>query len=219
MNYSTAQAMLSGRNSKKIDNNTHLKQLEDCIAVLYHETYIVKFYDKFAVYDNGGWYSMTTKDRLNKYGVDGVTIHQKNNLWYFNDNSVYYNGVKIRYTGQVIRPRQPAKTEDQSKKLKAKIKKYVDGYIKCIEAGQLGFPDRGDCWGCYMVDKAGNTVMGDSHLWDHIKENYFVPSLLVNAGREAGYKDFQIGLMGIGGQRVFITPDKILTKYLYKHLR
>ena len=68
LNYFKAQALLKKRDSKKLCNNTYLKRLDDCIAVLLHCTYIIKYYpDGRIVLNTNGWETVTTKDRLNGF--------------------------------------------------------------------------------------------------------------------------------------------------------
>jgi len=74
-------------------------------------------------------------------------------------------------------------------------------------------PSGGDCWFCVMrtnVDEndehvpmqpdARGVTLGDAsgdpadHLMQHIEDRYYVPSLAVNALREAGYKDVGVYL-------------------------
>ncbi len=220
MNYLEATKTLDNRSSKKIANNTYLKQLNDCIGLLYHDTYIIKFYSDYMILDNGGYYTMTTKERLNTFGIVG--IYQKNSIWYLSDNSAFYNGVKIDYSSNVINPKDPKKDEDQNKKLKLKINKYSSKFIEYINKGKLQIPSGGDCWFCAMKTDQ-NMALGDAtknnqHLLDHIAENYFVPSLLFNAIKEAGYGNPEL-IYSVIQNGNFDDAKNILTKYIYKRLR
>ena len=72
--YKSANRELQGRcrMSRKIANNTYLKRLDGkegyVLAVLFHQTYILKFFPDGEIdIDTGGWNTVTTKARLNDY--------------------------------------------------------------------------------------------------------------------------------------------------------
>lgn len=222
MNYTEAtETVKTARNktSKPVDNNTRLEVRDGGnYAIKLHDTDVVTILPNGnAILNSGGWLTLTTKDRINKY--TNARISQRAGIWYMVDGSLFYDGMTIKPNGLPVKPKQPAKTETEVKKYKKMARKYAKDYVKALRAGLVDFPSGGDCWGCYMTDKQGHTVMGSEHILQHIKEDYFVPSLLVNAGRSAGYQDMQIGLMGIGGQRVFIDPENNIYKYVVKQLR
>lgn len=73
---------------------------KDVYAVQFHATKIVKIYaDGSYVLTNGGYYTPSTKERLNLYGP--VAIGAQNNKWYFSSNGATYN---FRPLGSVYRP-------------------------------------------------------------------------------------------------------------------
>jgi hypothetical protein len=118
----------------------------------------------------------------------------------------------IDFEGYPVKPKATAKYEKQMKAIKKQAREYARGYVEALKAGAVDMPSGGDCWGCLGM------IPSSSHIADHIKERYYVPSLLVNAGRAAGYQDHQIGLMGIGGHRLFINPEQNIYKYVVKQL-
>jgi hypothetical protein len=71
--FAEAAAILKGRVSLKLGNNTWLEltgsdPVHDYIAVRLHNTQIVKFWaDGSVTLHTGGWYRVTTKDRLNEF--------------------------------------------------------------------------------------------------------------------------------------------------------
>jgi hypothetical protein len=69
-----------------------------------------------------------------------------------------------------------------------------------------------------MHDKDGNTMGGNNHdhLLSHLKENYLHGSLLVNAMREYGFRDDQIGFHY--QLQLHDTFKRAVRKYLYKRL-
>lgn len=202
------------KTSRPVANNTHARILEDSrVAVKLHETDVVIISGAgYWELNSGGWLTLTTKDRINKYSPAGIT--QRNGIWYMRDGSLFYDGIVIDADGIPLKPRKPEAYEKKLATIKKQARAYAKGFVKALEAGLVDYPGAGDCWGCL----SGGVIAKD-HIAQHIKENYFVPTLLVNAGRAAGYRDEQIGLMGIGGRRIFIDPENVLYKYIVKQLQ
>lgn len=213
------------KTSRKCDNNTYARIDNNNIAIKLHNTDIVTIdkKDNFTL-NSGGWLTVTTKERLNKYTPAGIS--QKAGIWYLSDGSLFYDGVIVDKFGRVLNPKSSKVTTDYEQRLKA-IKKqarsYAKAYVKALEDGLIAYPGGGGCWYCSMIteDKKplGEAINNTQHLIDHMNEGYFVPSLLVNAGRAAGYRNEQIGLMGIGGRKVFINPEDNIYKYIVKQLQ
>ena len=83
MTYEEAKEMLKGRNSKKIGNNTYLVDLENRIVIRLHNTNVVTFYeDGRTLLNSGGWKTVTTKDRMNKYLPVPWKVFQEKFEWY-----------------------------------------------------------------------------------------------------------------------------------------
>jgi hypothetical protein len=115
----------------------------------------------------------------------------------------------------------------------------------------MPMPSSGDCWYCALFQddsgmrptREGEQGMGDDmptvysdgttgrqpnhdHLWSHIEERYYVPSLAVNALRERGYRDVGIYIhlnmnqdtQRMGGPGVFENVKRDITRYLTKRL-
>lgn len=73
---------------------------DNFINIQYHNTVVVAFNDKEVILNNGGWYTKTTKDRMNQtsnqFGL-GYRVFQKNFQWYVeHDNQV------MPYTNELI---------------------------------------------------------------------------------------------------------------------
>jgi hypothetical protein len=82
--YTEAATYLAGRTSVKLGNNTWLERLEGLqfIGVRLHNTYIVRFhYNGKVTLHTGGYYSVTTKERLNQF-ING-RVYQKAHQWYY----------------------------------------------------------------------------------------------------------------------------------------
>lgn len=187
--------------SRLVDNNTvEYERADGSKVIRLHLTDIIIFnLDGSVTLDSGGWQTVTTKDRMNKYGRIGLHILQEKSVWYVYDtisNSKYSttyardareswipyaDGITIHPNGSVTgEGEDPAKF----KKLQKQIDLYVKGFMAALEARKVGVPSGGDCWGCYFKDENGREVMGSSHILDHFKEKYYVPSLLFNAIKE-----------------------------------
>lgn len=222
MNYTEADALLTGRNreKRKLANNTYLERRGAAIAVRLHQTDIVTFSPNGVVtLTSGGWGTATTKERINQFA--STRISQRSSIWYMGDGSLFYDGLQLK-DGVVLKPRQTEKHESVVKDIKQRAKAYAQAYVTAIESGSVDVPSAGDCWAC-LFEMQGATPqrpapLGTYHLEDHMAENYFVPSLLVNAMRSAGYRDDQMGLVGLGGRRVFINPQPSIYKYIVKTL-
>lgn len=71
--------------AKKIALNTYLIDNDNENYILYHKTKILEWKNDFVIIDNGGWYTRTTKERINLHLPKGVYINQKNFEWFIND--------------------------------------------------------------------------------------------------------------------------------------
>lgn len=73
---------------------------EACMVCTYHETDVVKWNDKYIRLYTGGWFSNTTKVRMNQvsnqYGLD-YSVYQAKGIWY-----VDYKGVTQQFVGAVV---------------------------------------------------------------------------------------------------------------------
>jgi hypothetical protein len=103
--YETAYRELGSKQSKTIGNNTYLGIVDNepgAIAITLHQTRILKFYpDGSIVLNNGGWYTVTTKDRLND-ALIGACICKRSDDWVItigDTDYMYENGMTIKADG------------------------------------------------------------------------------------------------------------------------
>jgi hypothetical protein len=87
MNYSEVYALVAGKNnrkSRKIDNNTRgYIEYDNSVSIELHSTKVVVLYPNGLVkLASGGWQTVTTKDRMNKYSP--VRVTQRKGEWYVN---------------------------------------------------------------------------------------------------------------------------------------
>jgi hypothetical protein len=146
-----------------------------------HHTDIVRFMpDGSIVANTGGWQTVTTKERLNRYLPGQIYSH--NGVWIYSQEGKEYafqDGLTIKPDSTVINAGPDPK---ETQKLRKQVRKYAKDYVKALRNGDVPAPNNGDCWGCLMATKDGRHPMGGKdHIMSHIEEKYYVPSLLVNA--------------------------------------
>ena len=216
----TKKEMLEGIkniiSSKIIDRN-----IVKCILstgeniIIFHNTIIISEKDGIYTLNSGGWRTSTTKDRINKYSP--ARINQHNSLWYLQGGYLFYDGVQVNSLGEIVSKKVvPDRIEKKNERMKERIRKYC----LLITEKNLPIPSSGDCWLCSLRTEEG-TPMGElnhnhGHLLDHLKEKYLHGSILVNAMREYGYRDEQLGLFY--SMKIVNTFRRATRKYLQKRL-
>lgn len=200
--------------SKRVDNNTmEIHYANGNTAYRLHDTDVVtKLPNGDIVLNSGGWKTNTTKDRINTY-ANGIYISQVKGIWYVKGYQ-FKDGMVVHPDGSITGAAKP-----NDKKID-KAKRDIDKFVALITENNLPQPSSGDCWYCLMKTQDGENL-GDafddnSHLQSHLKEKYLHGSLLVNAMKEAGYSDRQIGFHY--AMKYADTFKKALRKYLRKRL-
>lgn len=83
MTYEEGLATLKGKTSRKIGNNTYMSLEEGIIRIRLHGTDVVTIYrDNSINLNSGGWRTVTTKDRMNKYLSPPWRVVQEKFEWY-----------------------------------------------------------------------------------------------------------------------------------------
>jgi hypothetical protein len=247
-NWFAADTYVKGGRSKvarPIENNTRVVKRGDDYAVELHGTDVVTLHkDGSVTLDSGGWLTVTTKDRMNRYIGSRARIGSDRGVWYVYDHSWekrtrYFDGIRIAADGTILNPPDPTleqRKREAEVKMRKRVDTFVDGYMKELAEG-MPVPSGGDCWGCSMFERAGQHDNG--HLLDHLTERYYVPTMLWNAMTERGYRDvattmgifldyeaWQQGTMRVRRAWHSTDPDKgtladfrrALGKYLRKRL-
>lgn len=214
VNYQDADAQLQGRckDRRKVANNTYLERRGDAIAVKLHATDVVTFHpDGSAELSTGGWFTVTTKARMND-ALSCGQVYSDRGEWFYIPNARqgtypdwkaerstrvrYFDGLRVdTTTGEALNP-LPKGQEEREAAERADMRKRIAAFAKLCEqglrAGTVPDPGPGDCWFCVMRTQEGETLGdasgGHEHLLHHLEENYVVPSLIVNALRERGYE-------------------------------
>lgn len=172
-------AEMARTRKRKLDHNTYLI-LDTLVdegrpdAPLYHvklhATNIITFYPDGGVELNtGGWRTPTTKDRMNKFS--GAHISQERGLW-----TVRWDGKDYDYadTMRMYRdgPVLNAGNNANAVVMRRRVRQYVLDYMQAFHAGEVPPPGPGDCFMCQ------SDMGGSDHLVSHMRESYYVPSLL-----------------------------------------
>lgn len=205
-NWFAAETFVKGGRSKvarPIENNTRVVSRGEDFAVQLHDTDVVTFHkDGSVTLDSGGWLTVTTKDRMNRYLGDRGRIGSDRGVWFVYNRSWekrtrYFDGIRIALDGTILNPPDPkieARKREAEVKMRKRIERYLDGYMKKLAEG-MPVPSGGDCWDCAFVTDDGRS-MGDlhddqihGHLFSHMTERYYVPALIWNAMKERGYRD------------------------------
>ena len=185
-----------GLSKKKLANNTYLAQDEKSFKIELHETAIIRILgnDSYEIdtRDKNGrsWQTSTTKARINEFAP--VQIYQKRGAWYLGDGSLYFDGIRVSKSGQVLNA-ESAPTDFLRKKkiLDKMINQYTRDFAKDAIENGLQNPGGGDCLYCQLSSQNLNKAnqLSLDHVWSHMEEGYFVPSLLFWAIKEQGYSD------------------------------
>lgn len=98
---SAGKLLATARNPEKgklLANNTRLYQRGDNYAVRLHKTDVVTIQpDDTYILDTGGWDTVTTKERLNRFSPAWVRSHKGE--WQLGDGSPFRDGVVVDHTG------------------------------------------------------------------------------------------------------------------------
>jgi hypothetical protein len=102
MNHAQAVSMVHGKRNatrRKVGNNTYAEILHDgSVGIMLHSTYVVTIHaDDTYTLRTGGWYTPTTKDRMNQYSA--ARVYQEKGEWYVRSNGrvfPYIEGMTIQ---------------------------------------------------------------------------------------------------------------------------
>jgi len=118
MNYLEASSILGARDHKKVANNTYLvRRGPDTIGLRLHNTDVLTFRPGSVTYNTGGWRTMTTKSRFNKFGPDDVKVYSDRKVWELyldghNSYCEYFDGYTYNEAmgGGIVSPPAPVMT-------------------------------------------------------------------------------------------------------------
>ncbi len=241
MTYEQLDARLTGRNqrSRKLANNTYAERRDaDTIAIRLHATDVVTYHkDGRVVFNDGGWLTVTTKERMNQCGPDWLSVGSIRGRWFvtlagdYSNPVPYADGITFK-DGAVYAGSTDAATVKAEDAANEQTRKDITNFLRRIKPAEVVTAlDNmgGDCLFCQLHDKDGAS-MGDlgsnDHLRSHMAEHYVVGSMIVNAVRERGYGSPDVIMSLIyrhakGNNEHNRVPevDRMLTDALRKYLR
>lgn len=210
-------------NYRTLMNNTvAIRHDDDSISVRLHNTDVLTYHENGLVtYGTGGWYTVTTKDRFNRYGPNGFSVYSDRKVWY-----IYYAGERSRFfdgitvdpeTLEIVNPEDGPDFEDLDTKnaeTRKRIRKYVNLYTddrirELIQHAR----EQGMAGDCLMCQFGPDANLGSDHFESHFDEGYTMASTMFNAYKIKGYGDPALVLM-MDAER---TPKDVRTnlrKYL-----
>jgi hypothetical protein len=189
-----ANAILAGRCTRKLGNNTYLQCRDSKVVVKLHNTDIVIYHPKFTELRMDGWNTVVTRQRLNEVTRRmGVSVYTQKGLAYLSHQGnwevryPFKDGVRI-YPNGTIKGAGSLNEVDKATKLKKRIRAFAALFIAKMRNGEIQAPGAGDCFYCQMRDVATHKPLTQAdHILSHLKENYFVPSMLWNANDRAAF--------------------------------
>lgn len=244
--YADLDAKLTGRcsQSRKVANNTYLERRpEGDIAVRLHATDVVTFHpDGTATLNSGGWLTVTTKERINRYLPGGIVLSSIKGRWYLvysghgeydaegNWTYVpserravpYSDGVTIDLASlDVIGGEAAAEAVKAEDSANEKMRKAVAKYIAKTtpEAIVKAFTHpAGDCLLCSWPGRETEA----EHLALHVEEQYVMYTLTRNAVAARGFMNPDVIMSMIYNSAQRGEVDRLykdaMRKYLRKHL-
>lgn len=103
-------AIRTGRGGqKKLAGNTYARMEGNAVVVKYHATDIATITPVLITLDNGGWFTSTTKERINSYCLpSGWQVFQKDKKWYLSRNTgeTEQKTRKTRTLGEWVRDKE-----------------------------------------------------------------------------------------------------------------
>lgn len=234
--YTEADAQLTGRckERRKIANNTWLERRgDDAIAVRLHQTDVVTYRaDGSITLDTGGWFTVTTKERMNRFTPFGISSRRgewqvalRNPLYrphfegdyklnpYWLEPVPYRDGMTFDGTNWHGVP-DPVEVQAE-RVVRDKLKKDIDAFVKSITPQMVvrAFDNTGgDCLMCRFDS--------DECLATHVEEHYFHGTLAYRAIKDRGYWNPDVILSMIYSEALQRDRvDRLLTDALRKFLR
>jgi hypothetical protein len=239
--YADLDAKLTGRcsQSRKVANNTYLHRVGDDIAVRLHDTDVVTFHaDGTATLNTGGWFTMTTKERINRYLPGGIRLESNRGRWFLiytghwdGEHYVKSERPAVPFTDGIVldlasldviegapAPEQ-VKAEDDAN---TAMRKSVEKYLRKTKPEDIVTAFSNSAGDCFFCQFGGDLAKSPDHLLGHLEEQYVMLSLARNAVAERGFRDPEYILGWIyrdaqSGKVSHFYRDSV-RKYLRKHL-
>lgn len=220
--------------SRVLANNTRGVRNDDgSIGIVLHQTEVLRFLPGGEIrLDTGGWATSTTKDRLNTFLPNPLHIVSVKGQWYVQDGYDADAPKVLFYDGIVVRPGSQDIAVDLNEREVRRAEKIAEGNLKMNHAidgflaknltpenlARVMTDTGGDCWACKGFLPTDD--MRD-HLFDHLREGYFMGSMVLNAIAHKGYRNpgFIYDSILRSAQRGDLSDSKrLLRVYLRHHL-
>jgi hypothetical protein len=237
--YQAADKRLTGRTPmrRKIGNNTWLERRGDDIAVRLHDTDIVVYHpDGSITLDTGGWFTVTTKARMNEHTEFGVSsvrgewqVAVRNPAhhpvpWpsdaepepYWLEPVPFHNGMTWHGDHWTGVP-EPDEIEAE-RAARKKLTREINAFIKSITPERITHAwenPGGDCLMCRLEPGVGGT----DHLATHVEEDYFHASLAYQAIKAANFNNPEFIMQMIYADAQYGRVSDTLTSSLRKYLK
>jgi hypothetical protein len=199
------------KTERNLNNNTVLHRVDDkTLAVRFWNTDVITIH-KNGNYtlNSGGYRTVTTKERINEHSP--ARLYQSKGVWYVSSDTEFTDGMVIDSNGNVVKGGNKVQAKKYTKTV-ANIKTFIDGYAKDVLKNGLKQPELGDCLLCQFAQQNDNNP--ESHVLQHMKERYYVRTLLVTA-----IKSRNPGSVGIVWGVIEREAKEGKTKYLKMILR
>jgi hypothetical protein len=135
------------------------------------------------------WYRIHENKRN---GIKSKVYHFRDRMWFNPDGTVW---VKENSEPVQLKPYNKKEEQQKRKQLKA-IDTFIKNYVNKLASGQMDKPGSSDCFICQFEAGDERIEMGTltkegykpgvfndhgDHLLNHIREKYYVPSIVFNA--------------------------------------
>lgn len=209
-------------NERKLANNTYAVRRGDAIAIRLHKTDVLLWHeDRVTVsFFTGGWFTVTTKDRLNAFGPDGWNVWADRSIWSLHGpdgfKTRFWDGMRLDPICQTVENESDGPNFAAMDRSNGQIRKLIAGYLRGLTdetiADVLTQDGRGDCLYCQI-----GSPFGPDHLESHLRENYYMPNLIRNAYRTRGYPNADL-VLSIDGRYGPNRIRSVVGKYLRSEL-
>lgn len=192
--YKELAEYLGNKSERPYGNNTRIRRDETGIIIRLHLTDILTWTPESVTLNNDGWWSATTKARMQESLPPSWRLYQEAGSWSLRNHAngetyAYINGMTINVGAEEdtvdYHGAEPPMTKEAVKQLTGQINAYAKGYALALAQGEVPAPGNGDCFYCHMVTEDGHSLgeatNNTEHLLSHMTESYYVPSLLSRA--------------------------------------
>lgn len=213
----------TNRDKRKLANNTYGTIADDGkITIRLHATDIVTIWPDRVTYDSGGWRTVTTRERMNRYlpGNQGHGFYQDKGVMYLaiaGQHSIFYDGITVHWVGDNNIILLDPLTEDPDKVMRDAINAYVrlhdDRRLGLMLEAASENGARGDCLYCQLGTD------DTDHLLAHIVEEYTMAHLVRNALVHAGYVEPMAIMMWYDAGTMHHRMGGIIRRSIRKYLK